>query len=412
MTDRVEQKYKAKNGVEVIYKHKSRKYDFNHLIIVFSGFLNANPGNYDFNNALDDCPADVIWISDNFENMYTYYLCIGMDFKVEEAVTEFIHYKLSELKLNYDNVTITGYSKGGSAALYYGLKLPVANIVTTVPQIKIGSYVSQNWSHVAKHMMGENVTKAAKDYLDKLIIKQLKKVTDFDKNIYLLTSESDVQYKPEIEPILDDLKKYSNFNLIKTYSVFCREHNQITSHHTAILLGIYYCLASEATPIFKNNEVNFFGSQPKPLVKPSKDPETFVDARVLNIKNHRLFIDGIAFFRGYNFAEYEDVDYKLILKGKSLITKPLAKIHRPYLTKEFFDGKNFIIYDKACFTTYQHKGIDMSDIPNDRYELFIQISSHGIAKEVRLKTSKDLNKEDVEYNILADSSRIILNLKR
>ncbi|NRD71122.1 hypothetical protein HQR03_11310 [Psychrobacter okhotskensis] len=46
-----EQVYIATNGVKVKYKHKPSKYDYNHIIFVFSGFLNANPGNYDFLNA-------------------------------------------------------------------------------------------------------------------------------------------------------------------------------------------------------------------------------------------------------------------------------------------------------------------------------------------------------------------------
>lgn len=409
MIEKREHKYRASNSVEIIYKYKPRKYDFNHLLIVFSGFLHKYPGNYDFNNALDDCPADVIWINDNFEEMYTYYLCINMDFKVEEAVTEFINYKIKEFGLDYQNVTITGFSKGGSAALYYGLKLPVANIVTTVPQIKIGTYLVNTWEHVARHMMGE-LTKAKQDYLDKIIIKLLKKERYFNKNIYLLTSEADIQYEPEIKPILEDLRKYSNFNLIKTYSVFCREHNQITSHHTAILLGLYYCLASEATPIFQHNEVNFFGSQPLPPIEKKGIP--VIDTRVINIKEQRLFIEGVAILQGYDLIEYKDIDYQLIFKGKNTIIKPMAKAHRPYLTKEFFDGKNLVIYDKGWFTTPQNQGIDISDIPTDKYELFIKISTHSISKRLPLVTNKNFNRESEKYHISSENSKIILELKK
>lgn len=107
----LEQTYIATNGTKVIYKHKKRKYDFNHVIFVFSGFLHAKPGNYDFANALNDCPCDVVWICDNFEEMYAYYLCINIDFKVENAVTEFIHYMLKQLNLNINQATTTGFQK-------------------------------------------------------------------------------------------------------------------------------------------------------------------------------------------------------------------------------------------------------------------------------------------------------------
>lgn len=408
MSERIEQVYIANNGVKIIYKHKPSKHDFKHLIVVFSGFLNTNPGNYDFNNALNDCPSDVIWINDNFENMYTYYLCINMDFKVENAITEFIKFKMAELGMDFHHVTVTGFSKGGSAALYYGLKLPVKNIVTTVPQTKIGSYVVKNWNHVAQHMMG-SITKVKQDYLDRLIIQSLKQASSLNKNIYLLTSEADIQYEPEIVPVLNDLRKFSNFNLIKTYSVFCREHNQITSHHTAMLLGLYYCLASEAEPYFPNNEVNFFGAQPLPFE--NKSGEFIVDTRMLNIRDKRLFIEGVGIARGYDITEYQDVDYELIFKGKTIITKSLAKAHRPYLTKEFFDGRNLVIYDKGWFTTYQYKGIDISDLPKDNYELFIKIRVKDIQKELPLTTSKDLSKEIGSYFIQCVNNNLILNLR-
>lgn len=254
--------YTASNGIDVRYKYKQGKYDFKHLIFVFSGFLNKEPGNYDFINAMNDCPADIIWIGDHFNNNYAYYLCYNMDFSIEDAVTEFIHNKIAELDMEPHQITVTGFSKGGSAALYYGLKQGFRNIVVSVPQIKIGSYLMNNWSEVAKAVMGNNYTPIDVQFLDKQIIRLLKQEQKFDRNIYLLTSEADIQYKTEIEPYLADFNQYSNFNLLKTYSNFVREHNQVTSHHTALLLSIYYALASEAVPRYANGRVNFFGKLP------------------------------------------------------------------------------------------------------------------------------------------------------
>lgn len=367
-----EQTYIAKNGTKVIYKHKKRKYDFNHVIFVFSGFLNAKPGNYDFANALNDCPCDVVWICDNFEEMYTYYLCVDMDFKVENAVSEFIHHILGELNLTINQATTTGFSKGGSAALYYGLKLDFSNIVTTVPQLNIGSYIHNGWKNVAKHMLGWNYNSTQVTYLDKLLPRLLKQDRKLDRNIYLLTSESDEQYKLEIEPYLPDFAKYHNFNLLKTYSAFVRTHSHVTSHHTALLLSIYYSLASEAIPRYNNGSVNFFGSQPYSNPAPTGEP--YVDLRVLKLTEERLFIDGIALLRGYDAVDYSDLDYVLILKNnKDSIELPLAKGNQPHLTKSLFDGKYLTVYDKAVFTTYRYEGLDLSVLSNGTYKMFIQI---------------------------------------
>ena len=391
----LENKFTASNGVEITYKQKKNKFDFKHLIFVFSGFLNKTPGNYDFINAMNDCPAEVIWINDSFDNMYTYYLCVNMDFKIEEAIKEFMMQKIQERNLSYSQVTTTGYSKGGSAALYYGLSMGIKNIVTTVPQMKIGSYVANNWKEVASHMMGEDYQNAHINYLDKLLVKTLKQEKDFNRNIYLLTSESDIQYNTEIRPYLEDLAKYDNFNLMKSFSVFVREHNQVTSHHTALLLSIYYALASEAVPRFNQGEVNFFGSLPSP--KPSSNnTETFVDLRIFGLKEKTIFIEGVAIIRGIHLQEYSDVNYYLIFteKGsKKEYVKPLAKTNKASLTRELFDG-NFVIYDKGWFTTYQHKGIDITDIPKGNYQLSINI----ITKKQNIKTLIHSRKNIKESN--------------
>lgn len=406
-----EQIFTASNGIEVIYRHKPSKYDFRHLIVVFSGFLNAKPGNYDFINALTDCPADVIWINDNFKDMYTYYLCIDMDFKVKEAVQEFIHFQINKLNMPFENVTFTGFSKGGSAALYHALSMSIKNIVVTVPQLHIGSYVHQNWKTAAAHMMGGHYQQAQIAHIDKLIVNLLKKERDFDKNIYLLTSEADIQYSTEIHPHLDDFKKYRNFNLLKTYSAFVREHNQVTSHHTALLLGIYYALASEAVPRFNQGEVNFFGTQPTP--KPdAKNPTPYVDLRKLNYKDNILFIEGVAVLRGVHIPDYGDVHYDLIFQdvhtGQSY-TKGLAKLHRPHLTRELFDG-DFVVYDKGYFTTLNLKGINISDIPKAKYQLYMEIKTKHERAKFTLISQKPLAHTSDSFNFSSNPSEAIFRL--
>lgn len=407
-----ENKFTASNGVEIIFKQKKNKYDFKHLIFVFSGFLNKTPGNYDFLNAMNDCPAEVIWINDNFEEMYTYYLCVNMNFKVEEAIKEFMALQIKERNLSLSQVTVTGYSKGGSAALYYGLSMGIKNIVSTVPQMKIGSYVANNWKEVAAHMMGEFYQKSHISYLDNLIVRLLKQESDFNRNIYLLTSEADIQYNTEISPYLADFAKYENFNLLKSFSVFVREHNQVTSHHTALLLSIYYALASEAVPRFNQGEVNFFGSQPCP--KPdTKEKQTFIDLRKVGFKENVLFLEGVAIIRGVNLQEYSDINYKLILKEqttKKEYIKPLAKTHKPHLTRELFDG-NFVVYDKGWFTTYQYKGIDISDIPKGHYQLSINIDSKDKNITTSLRSEKPL--KDTLKNLSFESNQLesILTIK-
>lgn len=402
-----EQIFTATNGVQVKYKHKHGKYDFNHLIIVFSGFLNETPGNYDFIRALNDCPCNVIWISDDFESMYSYYLCINMDFKIETAVTEFINYQTQSKNLSLSDVTVTGFSKGGTAALYYGLKLNISNIVTTVPQVYIGSYVNDYWKPTAKHMIGESYSKIDIQYLDNLIPRLLKSDTNLQRNIYLLTSEADTQYYSHINPILSDFDKYSNFNLLKTYSLFVRQHNQVTGHHTSLLLSIYYALASEAVPRFNNGEVNFFGSQPAGGLEPTLEP--YVDLKKVNIIDNKIYIEGVALIRGVNAAEYSDIDYELIFEGDNNYIKKLAKANRPNLTREYFDNK-IVVYDKCWFTTSGYSGIDISDIEKGSYTLHIKIKTSKSTATVKLVSNTKIDNLEKSFSFTSGANNNCLNI--
>lgn len=404
-----EQVFISSNGVEVFYRHQVSKYDFNHVIFVFSGFHRGWPGNYDFLRALKDCPCDVIWINDKFDGMYSYYLCVDMDFKVEVAITEFMSNYINQKKLTPQDITVTGYSKGGSAALYYGLKLDINNIVATVPQIYIGDYIDENWKHVAEHMLGKDYSRFKIRYLNNLLPQMLIKDTKFERNIYLLTSEIDEQYPLHISPNLSHFQKYTNFNLLKTHSLFVRQHSHVTSHHTALLLSIYYALASEAVPRFNNGAVDFFGRQELAITKESSN-EPYVDLQKIEVLEDKLFIEGIAILRGVDVEEYSDINYELWLIGENNFSKKLAKDHMPYLSRQLFN-EVLVTYDKCWFTTYKKKGIDITDVDKGEYELWITINIKGKVERVKMVSDRALKKENEEFYFECDMERNLLVLK-
>ncbi len=410
----MEQKFIATNGIEVIYKRKANKYDFKHIIFVFSGFRPANSP-YDFVSALNDCPAEIIWIKDSWENTETYYLCSNMDFAIYNAVEEFINLMIAEKEYSKQQITFTGYSKGGSAALYYGLKMNIDNIVVTVPQLHIGSYVHNHWQNVAQYMLGKDYNNAHISYVDRLLPQLLKQERYFERNIYLLTSEADEQYKTEITPYLEDFSRYSNFNLLKSYSVFVREHNQVTSHHTALLLSIYYALASEAIPRFNNGGVNFFGSQPKTAVTITEVKEFIADIQSLKIQSDTLFIDGVGIAKGYHTVDYADINYELVFKSENAeYIKKLAKANKPNLTREYFDGKELVIYDKANFTTYQYKGIQLDDIKKvrGRYQLLLKFIINGSEYMIPMKGKNNSTHKFGHYTYEVDNSGVYLKVSK
>jgi len=378
------------NGIEIKFKKKNRKYDTKHLIVVFSGFGGTGEFTYDFEGALQDCPADILWIKDDFFEHCTYYLCKGMNFSVEFAVHDFIKKNLEELNLTKEQCTVAGFSKGGSAALYFGTKYNIKNILSTVPQFYVGSYARKNWPVVANHMMGEDSEINVKA-IDHLITDVIKEDKILDKNIYLLTSCADKQYMPEIAPNLSSLIKYKNFNLLLSTSILVREHNQVTVHHLPLILGILYSLAQGAAPRYGYTELGGDAySIPK---KPSAIPLTVLKS--VKIENGKFYPEGVAILRELSCAENKDIIIRLHLVNDEISKEiHLAKGHKPYLTRFLYNG-NFVNYDKGWFCSPSHAGFILDDIAVGKYQLYIVITCQGVTKKSNLTIDAQLNNKSL-----------------
>lgn len=374
------------DGVAITYRYKPRKYDTRHAIFIFSGFGGKSQFTYDFENALNDCLAHIFWIKDDFSNNCAYYLAVDMDFKIEKAINKFIANSISELGLDKENVTLAGFSKGGSAALYYGFKYNYQNIVVTVPQFNIGTYITNNWKNVAANMLCTGDLEEIK-ILDNLLPDLIVNDNFHDKNIYLLTSESDPQFSIEIKPNLPKFFKFNNFNLLMSESILVRGHSQVTSHHVTLLLGILYCLSQGVYPRFGFKKIK--GDRFIEPKKPSAEPIAIL--RKVELAKDKIYPEGVSFLRGIPCAEYKDIHIVMIFRSsKAEFEYKIAKAHKPSLTREFYDGE-FVNYDKAWFCSYQYSGVDISSLPKDKYKIFIKITCGNLSRTTELVSDKKNN---------------------
>lgn len=378
------------SDVRIKYMYKKRKYDNQHLLIIFSGFGGTNEFTYDFVNSLKDAPSHILWIKDDFEGHCCYYLCKGMDFKIESAVYDFILQKISSLGLEKSQCTLAGFSKGGTAALYFGLKYNFTNIISTVPQFHIGSYVHRGWKDVAKHMLGD-ITQNNINRLDNVLPKALSADVNLQKNIYLLTSESDNQYIPEIKPYLAEFIKYTNFNLFISKSKLVREHKNVTAHHVPLLISLFYSLAQGAAPRY--GYVELLGDNNKPPADPIYEPITIL--KKIRIESGFMFPEGVCVIKGLSCSEYSDISHKLICEGDAgSFEWDLAKDHLPRLTRDLYDD-HFVNYDKGWFCSYRYKGLDISNLPQGKYTISITVTCQGVTKKNLLTVDQRQNNKEL-----------------
>ncbi|MFE4454455.1 hypothetical protein [Streptomyces sp. NPDC056796] len=217
------------------------------LMVVFAN-LNA-PEEYGWGNGvLDRTRSNILWIRDKFDGVNSYYLCKEMDFSLEESVIGLISRVMHALDLTPADCIMFGSSKGGTAALYYGLKYGFRDIVASVPQFEIGSFVKEHMKPTARFMMGEGVPEHNVGIIDALLPETVWRSGNRDANIYLISSPQDEQYRQHVEPYLGHFRDYSNFNFIYNDSPLIAGHGKVTLRNLPVMLGLANLLVDGVTP--------------------------------------------------------------------------------------------------------------------------------------------------------------------
>ncbi|MCT4701571.1 hypothetical protein [Dryocola boscaweniae] len=235
------------NKLPIHYRFKKSAGDGDHLLIVMSGFNIPDPTIYDCSNVLTHCDSHILWIKDDFNGLPAYYLCNNMSFDIESGVSLLISGVIDYLKCG--RVSIVGGSKGGSMALYYGIKHNLNNIITAVPQFNIGSYVAHGsyWEHVGKQMMG-TITETNIAHLNAKLPYMVEQTKQKNSHIYLFTSPVDEQYLSEIVPHLPLFSHYEHFNLIESKSRLLTQHNQVMGFNLKLILALIYQFENGISP--------------------------------------------------------------------------------------------------------------------------------------------------------------------
>ncbi|WP_335974853.1 hypothetical protein [Streptomyces sp. CA2R106] len=218
-----------------------------HLVVVFANFHAPEDFGFAY-GVLDGLRANVLWIRDRFDGKCSYYLCRGMDFSIESAVAALISKVMRFLSLTPADCTLIGSSKGGSAALYFGLRYGFRNILASAPQFAIGSYVMTEQPGAAQYMMGRDVSAENVRVLDSVIPEAVRGGIGRSSNIYLFSAPADEQYGEQIEPYLDLFRDYQNFNFFFADSPSITRHNQVAARNLPLIMGIVNLLIDGITP--------------------------------------------------------------------------------------------------------------------------------------------------------------------
>lgn len=184
---------KIHNGIMPIkyYFEKASLKNRDKLIIIFSAF-STDEAKYNYVTALKAIDCNKLFILDDYGTKGTYYIGLDGQFDIETSVMSLISKIMMEYNITFKNIISVGSSKGGSAALYYGLKYNFSNIIAGAPQYRIGTYLCDlSIKDYGKDTFGE-ISDGNRIKYDSLIRNN---INSNKGKIRILTSDGDNQYK-------------------------------------------------------------------------------------------------------------------------------------------------------------------------------------------------------------------------
>lgn len=179
------------------------------LVVVFSG-MNPQRASYSYLNILNWIPHNRLHILDDYGDsvLGSYYRGTDMDCQVERAVQALLDQVIIDHKI--ERVIFCGSSRGGYAALNFGVNYGDAVIIIGAPQYYLGYYLTHRKSPQLLHIVaGKDCTEEDIRALDTHLCRKIEEnAAAFKGRIYLHFSEQEHTYPEHIRYLLDDLHKY------------------------------------------------------------------------------------------------------------------------------------------------------------------------------------------------------------
>lgn len=225
-----EKTYKTqKCGLKYLYFRNKKS---NKLIVIFSALPGINQkAGYNYVLKFKNVQANRLYILDNFgfDGRGAYYLGKCKDFFIEKAVHNLINEIAIKNNIPTQNITTAGSSKGGFAALYFGIKYGYGEILSGAPQTLLGNYLIDAKAYETLRYIGGDNQEEGRKYLNSLLFNLVKETNiNIKATIRIHVGRRDHHYENHILPftkLLDNYKipydleviEYSNHDDVGVY---------------------------------------------------------------------------------------------------------------------------------------------------------------------------------------------------
>ncbi|MEH7483141.1 hypothetical protein V7157_19155 [Neobacillus drentensis] len=177
----------------------------NQLIVVFAGMGKVFEYRYNYSKALSDVNCHKLFIIDDYGDRGSYYLGNNGDSLVESSVISLILNFASTYNIPLKNILAMGSSKGGYAALYYGIKYSFGKIVAAAPQTFLGNFLQSFTQDMVEDMTNYR-EKADILFLNQKLFCLLEGKRTYP-DIHLLVGSKDNHLQNHLLPFINKLKQ-------------------------------------------------------------------------------------------------------------------------------------------------------------------------------------------------------------
>lgn len=216
-------------------KYLYEKNNSDELIIVFSAFETVRK--YNYMKTLSKSKIDKLFIMDTFGYKGSYYWYENGSDLPKVLVSKLIEQIGGG---GYKHVYTAGSSKGGTCAIYYGLKYNATEVYSSACQYHVGQYLNApELKPILEGMMGKNYDESDVKKLDDELPEMIRQKANSKTIINLFYSEKDPTYQKHIVDLKSDLERNSIKYTVKTDDYIDHGDN-----------GIYF--SAHLKEIFKN----------------------------------------------------------------------------------------------------------------------------------------------------------------
>ncbi|UBR28744.1 Two component regulator three Y domain-containing protein [Bacillus sp. SD-4] len=202
------------------------------LIIIFSGMpSDGKTPSYNYVGTLNYFDCNKLFILDDFGCRGSYYLSKNRDHRIERSVISLINHIIKENDIK--TVLSCGSSKGGYAALYYGIKYGFDYIISASPQFYLGDYLMKqsNSKDVATFISGDAKQNDC-EYLNYLLHNVIYR-TNNKPNIFIHLGAGEPHYENHVKPLLNTLAQ-NNLDYVLDLGNYS-EHNDVGVHFKPLI---------------------------------------------------------------------------------------------------------------------------------------------------------------------------------